>query len=59
MALRDKKLTGGVGVPGLTPPRPTENSPQSQNHQGDFRQYTHTAICVCVCVSPAFSLSLI
>lgn len=48
LALRDKKLAGGVGAPSLTPSRPTENSPQSQNLQGDFRQYTHSYVCVCL-----------
>lgn len=38
--LRERQLTGGVGASGLTSLRPTENSPQSQNLQGDFRQYS-------------------
>lgn len=32
------ELTGGVAALSLTPLRPEENSPHSQNLQGDFRQ---------------------
>lgn len=38
--LAGRWLTGGVGAPSLTSLRPAENSPQSQNLQGDFRQYS-------------------
>lgn len=48
----ERWLTGGVAAPSLTSLRPAENSPQSQNLQGDFRQCSLSLSVSLVCSVP-------